>query len=321
LFHGLAFLAIERGWGAIWVLMFFQAQALFSTPTWGLATSIVLTTLRNPAQEFGPVRVWATFGWMAAGWVTSYLLQADTSPRCGLAASIVWLGVVAMTFTLPPVAAPIAKVGRRWTELLGLEALGLLRHRDHWVVFLTAALVSAPLAAFYPFAAMQLHELGQPHVAAAMSLGQVTEILAMYALAPLLARVRIKWLLLAGMAFGVVRYALFTIETIPALFAGIALHGLCFTLFYIPAQIYLDRRIERRFHARAQALLTLMVSGVGTLAGYLGCGWWREACMRSGVTRWPLFWGVLSAILAAVLVFFAVSYQGIGRVEKTPSDG
>jgi MFS family permease len=99
LFLGLAFVAIERSWSAAWVLIFFQTQALFSTPMWGLATSIVLMTMRDPAQEFGPVRVWATFGWMAAGWVTSYLLQADTSPRCGIAASIVWLGVAALTYT------------------------------------------------------------------------------------------------------------------------------------------------------------------------------------------------------------------------------
>src|SRR4030095_4714373 len=149
---------------------------------------------------------------MAAGSVTSYLLQADTSPRCGMAASIVWLGVAALTYALPSVPAPMGKAGRRWRQLLGFEGVGVLHHRDHGVVFLTAALVSAPLAAFYPFAAMQLHELGQPHVAAAMSLGQITEILAMYALAPLLARVRIKWLLLAGMAFGVARYALFTLQ-------------------------------------------------------------------------------------------------------------
>jgi MFS family permease len=279
-------------------------------PTWGLATSIVLRVLENPTKEFGPIRVWATFGWMAAGWANSYLLRADLSPRAGLAAAGVWLIVAALTFLLPTVQ-PVAEASRRsWRELLGLEALSLLRHRDHSVVFVTAALVSIPLAAFYPFASMQLHELGEERVAITMSLGQVTEIIAMYALAPLLARFRMKWVLLAGIGFGIIRYGLFTLNTKAAVLAGITLHGLCFTLFYIPAQMYLDRRIDRRLHARAQALLTLMVSGVGTLAGYLGCGWWREACLTERGTEWPLFWLVLTLFLCAVLVYFMIAYRG-----------
>jgi hypothetical protein len=45
-----------------------QAQALCAAPTWGLATTIVLSNLRDPATEFGPIRVWATFGWLAPAW-------------------------------------------------------------------------------------------------------------------------------------------------------------------------------------------------------------------------------------------------------------
>jgi nucleoside transporter len=310
LFLALAFTAIERNWGAAWLLIFFQIQFLFSMPTWGLATSIVLRVLENPTSEFGPIRVWATFGWIAAGFVNSYVLHADLSPRAGMAAAAVWLIVAALTFLLPKVEPTAETSHRSWRELLGVEALMLLRHRDHSVVFITAALVSIPLAAFYPFASMQLHELGEERVASTMALGQVTEIIAMYALAPLLARFRMKWVLLAGIAFGIVRYGLFTMNTKAAVLAGITLHGLCFTLFYIPAQMYLDRRIDRRLHARAQALLTLMVSGVGTLGGYLGCGWWREACLTETGTDWPIFWAVLTAFLAAVLIYFMVAYRG-----------
>jgi hypothetical protein len=96
---------------------------------------------------------------------------------------------------------------------------------------------------------MQLLELGESRVAAFMALGQVSEVVAMYALAPLLARVRLKWILAAGITFGVLRYGLFALNNLPAVIAGIALHGLCFTLFFIPAQIYLDQRIDRSLHA------------------------------------------------------------------------
>ena len=314
-----AFFAIEKGWGAGWVLVGMQLQALFSAPTWGLATTIALTSLHDSARQFGAIRVWATFGWMTAGAVTSFLLRAETSATNGMIAAGIWLGVFAISYSLPSAEPRNSKAGRSWGALLGLDALGLLRHRSHGVVFITAALVSAPLAAFYPFAAMQLRELGAGSIAALMALGQVSEVGAMYALSPILARVRLKWILSAGIAFGIARYALFSLDTLPTVVAGIILHGLCFTLFVIPTQIYLDQRIEPVFHARAQALLTFMMSGLGTLAGYLGCGWWREACRTAEGTRWPLFWGVLTGIMVAVLVFFVATYRGRGPVGGDPA--
>jgi len=315
----LTFVAIGKGWGAAWVLIFLQIQALCSSPTWGLASTIVLTNLNDPAREFGPVRVWATIGWMLAGWVTSYALQADASVRSGLAASVVWLGVAAITFYLPKTAPPVKTAGRTWSAVLGLEALQLLRHREHGPVLIAAALVSVPLAAFYPFAALHLRDLGEHRVAAVMSLGQVSEIITMYAISPLLARVRLKWLLLAGIAFGVVRYALFTANSLPTMFAGIALHGVCYTLFFIPAQIYLDRRVERHLHARAQALLTLMVAGLGTLAGSLGCGWLRQACTDAAGTSWGVFWALLCGAMVVVFGYFALAYRAEEAGAETAS--
>ena len=46
------------------------------------------------------------------------------------------------------------------------------------VVF-AAGLFSIPLSAFYPFAIMHLKESGDPHPAAAMSIGQISEAFAM----------------------------------------------------------------------------------------------------------------------------------------------
>jgi hypothetical protein len=58
--------------------------------------------------------------------------------------------------------------------------------------------------------------------------------------------------------------------------------------------------------------MSLINSGVGNLTGYLGTGWWFATCMRPTGTRWPLFWGVLAAAVAAVLVYFLAAYRGQG---------
>lgn len=310
----LTFFAIERGWSAGAVLALIQLQQLCYAPTWGLASSIVLARLHAPEREFGPVRAWATIGWMIAGPVISFGLHADKSTMSGFLGAAAWLGVSLWTLRLP--AMPMQpRTQRRWREVLGWDALALLRDPNHRAVFVTAALFSVPVAAFYPFGALHLQDAGEPHVSAAMSLGQITEIIGMFVLAPLLARWPLKTLFLAGIGFGVLRYGLFALDTRLALLAGIFLHGFCFTLFFIPAQIYAEKQIDPAFRARAQALLTVMMSGVGSLAGNLSCGWWRQWCTGAqGRTDWPLYWAALGAAVLLVFVYFAVTYRGTARI-------
>jgi MFS family permease len=195
-------------------------------------------------------------------------------------------------------------------QRMGWDALGLLKNHDHRVVFLTVALVSIPIAAFYPYTPVQLLELGFQRTTAWMSLGQVTEIISMLCLASLFTRWRLKWIFAAGLAFGVLRFALCALNRKSWLLAGITLHGFSFTLIYVTAQIYLNERIESVWRARAQALLSLMTSGFGNLAGYLGTGLWFQSCTETGATRWPLYWSGLAITVAAVFLVFLIAYRG-----------
>ena len=107
------------------------------------------------------------------------------------------------------------------------------------------------------------------------------------------------------------RFGLFALDTKGALIAGIALHGLCYTLFFITAQLYLEKRVDPQLRARAQALLTLMTAGIGTLAGSVASDWWRTVCKMGSATDWPHFWLGLTAVVVAVFVFFAAAYRGV----------
>ncbi len=312
----LTFLAIQWNWGAGWVLAFLQLEQLCAAPTWGLSTAIVLANLRQPEREFGPVRVWATFGWMAAGLLLSFVLKADSSTLSGFVAVAVWLGVAAFTLTLPHVPPSASAGGKRWRDVLGWDAFVLLKNPDHRSVFVTAALFSIPLAAFYPFTVLHLRDAGESRVSAAMSLGQISEAIAMYALAPLLLRFRLKTVFLAGITVGVIRYAMFAADTLPWVLAGVSLHGLCFTLFFISAQIYLERRVDPEYRTRAQALLTFMISGVGNFVGALSTGWLRQWCAGPQGTDWRLYWTILCGATLAVGVYFAATYRRGNRLHS-----
>lgn len=304
--------ALRQGMNDGMILLCAQALALISAPLWGVTTSIVLAQLREPKREFGPIRACATFGWMVGCWVVSLVLKADASVLAGYSAAVLWLGVAAFTWTLPATPPADAQARRSWRQILGLDALDLLKNRDHRVVFITAALYSVPLAAFYPYTARHLHDLEVPGISAVISLAQTTEILTMLLLFRVLSRVRLKWVFLAGIAICVLRYYLNSLGTATWIMIGTTLHGFAFTLYFITAQIYLEERIDPKWRVRAQALLALLMGGVGNLLGYLGGGWWHSLCVRDGTTDWSRFWLGEAALTAAVCVFFALAYRGRG---------
>ncbi len=307
----LASTAIKLVWPPWLVLGLIQLHALCSSPTFSIASTIVLARLADAQMEFGPIRAMATFGWMAGCWTVS-LLGADTSPLAGYGGAVVWLGACSCTFFLPALETPPAAAHLTWHERLGLDALTLLKNHDHRVVFIIAALFSIPLTGFYPYAPPHLRELGLRHTTAWMSLGQVTEIIAMFSLGALL-KWRLKWIITCGLVLGVARFALSAVNGKAWLLSGVLLHGASFTLVLITSQIYLEQRVDPAWRARAQALMTLMISGVGNFIGYLGTGWWFAVCTGSGGTRWPLFWSGLAAVVAAVLAYFLLAYRGVGR--------
>jgi nucleoside transporter len=301
--------AINQGCNPWLVLALIQIFSLSYAPMFSISTALVLARLENAQKEFGPVRALATFGWMCGALLVG-LLNLDRSANEMYLGAGFWLLVAGFTFFLPTLEIPKSAEHLSWHERLGLDALTLLRDRDTRVVFIVTTLFNIPIAAFYPYAPTHLHDLGFAHTSAWMSLAQVTEIIAMFSLAWLLHHWRLKWIFACGLGFGILRFAFSAMNTKSSLLLGVTLHGASFVLVFVTAQIYLNHRIDPAWRTRAQALLTLLNGGVGNLIGYLGTGWWFNACTQSGQTRWPVFWGALAVIVAGVMIYFLAVFRG-----------
>jgi MFS family permease len=311
----LASTGIGLGWNSWLVLGLIQLQALCSAPTWSISSTIVFARLADAQKEFGQIRAMATLGWMSGCLVVS-LFNADASSSAGYIGAVTWFIVAMFTFFLPELKAPKSIERLKLHQRLGLDALTLLKNRDHRVVFITVALFSIPLAGFYPYAPTHLKELGFTHTSAWMSLAQITEVIAMLSLGHLLLNWRLKWIFVCGLGFGVLRFVLSAFDSKAGLLAGIALHGCSFTLVFITAQIYLDQRVDPAWRARAQALMALMNGGLGNLIGYLGVGGWFAVCNQSVESHWPMFWLGLASMVVAVLMYFVVTYRGVGVIPR-----
>ncbi len=304
-------MSLKYHWSEWLVLILIQAFYFTYAPMFSISTALVLARLQDAKKEFGPLRSLATIGWMAGALLIS-ALNLDRSAYAVYLGAVFWFMVAVFTGFLPALEVPKSAEHLTWRERLGLDALKLLKNRNHRVVFIATTLFNVPIAAFYPYAPAHLQALGFTHTSAWMSLAQVTEIIGMFSLGWLLLHWRVKWIFACGLGFGIARFALSAMNTPFTLLAGITLHGASYTLVFITAAIYLDQRIDSAWRTRAQALLSLMNGGVGNLVGYLGTGCWFAACTQTSGTHWPVFWGVLSASVGAVLVYFLTSYRTVG---------
>ena len=155
----LASTAIQLRWPPGLVLGLIQLYALCASPTWSISSTIVFARLEDARKEFGPIRAMATLGWMAGCWLVS-ALGADASSLAGYSGAAVWLGVCAFTFFLPELETPKLAEHLTLRQRLGWDALVLLKHPDHRVVFITVALFAIPLCGFYPYTPPHLRALG-----------------------------------------------------------------------------------------------------------------------------------------------------------------
>ncbi len=310
-----AFWTLDQGWHPWWFIGLLAAYSLTSGPSWGLLATISLTHLSHGERQFPLVRLGATFGWMGAGIMTSYLLKADASPVSGYAATVSRLLAGFCAFMLPH-TPPLGRADS-WKSLLGLQAFSLLKQRDHCVFFIVTGLFSIPLAAFYMYAPEQLKGLGDSRPTATMTIAQWSEIAALLLVGVVMSRYRLKVVLLWALGLSALRYGMSAFSGATGMIswhvAGIALHGVCYTFYFITAQVFLDRRVDPSIKGQAQGLLALVSGGLGPLAGALVCGWLRNHYVTNGTDGWEWFWGVLAAMIGVCFLILALFYRGLGR--------
>jgi nucleoside transporter len=291
------------------------AYMILYMPTLALVNSVSFRQMRDPEKQFPAVRVLGTIGWIVAGLIIGWLGweqggQLSLTFRMAAVASLV-LGV--FSFTLP--ATPPARRGEKSSvrEMLGLEALGLLRSRSYLVFFLSSIAICVPLAFYYNFTNLFLNEVGVEAAAAVQSLGQVSEVLFLLLLPFLLKRLGVKKTLAVGMAAWALRYVCFAFGDAGAwywlLLVGLLLHGVCYDFFFVAGQIYTNRFAGDRFRSSAQGLITLATYGVGILIGSLVSGPIVDYFATADAHLWRQIWLIPAAIAAVVLVVFVLLFK------------
>jgi nucleoside transporter len=246
----------------------FFGHMLTYFPTLALVNTLAMRNMENPEKQFPLIRVFGTIGWIVAG-LTLTAVRWDTTINMFYLTSVSALVLGLFSFTLPH-TPPTAKGPISAKQIIGWDALVLLKDRSYLVFLICSLLICIPLAFYYQIASRVVEMAGMP-IGQTMSYGQMSEILFMVVMPFFFVRLGVKWMLAVGMGAWVLRYALFSMgapdEVRWMILAGVLLHGICYDFFFVTGQIYTDQKAASHIRAQAQGLLVLFTLGLGMFIG------------------------------------------------------
>jgi len=298
-------------------------------PTLALVNSVSFNQMNDPEKEFSSIRIWGTIGWIVAGLLISYAFHWDSKEgvengllkNTFLMASIGSLALGIFSFMLPK--TPPKGAGQKVTvsDILGLDALKLLKDKNFLIFFISSILICIPLAFYYQNANNFLGSIGMENPTGKMTIGQASEVLFLLALPIFFKKFGFKKTILVGMLAWAIRYVLFAYgnagELSFMLLIGIALHGICYDFFFVSGQIYTNSKAGEKFKSSAQGLITLATYGIGMLIGFMVAGQITEMYKVGGEENWKMIWIIPAGIAFVVFILFAVLFNDKTKPEAT----
>ncbi|QDU96762.1 MFS transporter [Lignipirellula cremea] len=250
-------------------------------------------------------------------------METTTLPMQLGSFAMLLLGLFCVTLPHTPPGRQGEKI--RIGDVLGLDALAMLKRWPFLVFIIGSFLVTIPLQFYYSFANPFLNDNGMTAAAAKMTLGQMSEIIFMLLMPFFFLRLGVKYMLLIGMLAWAVRYLCFAYgfeHGMWMIYVGILLHGICYDFFFVTGQIYVDNEAGPANRGAAQGFIAFVTLGVG---GFIGANLsgivyatLKQSEFAIGNTvlfsfppvesLWTVYWLIPAVFSAVLMVLFAVTF-------------
>jgi nucleoside transporter len=280
IFHVIAAGLLFLNAGSVHFATFAGIMMLFSiayVPTQSLCTSLALAHLDHREKTFPRVRMWGTIGWMATSAAFTFIALRGTSNSANIAripqsmrcAAILACLYAVYAFFLLPKTPPMDDRQGRFDFT---SAFRMLREPAVLTLMAVALPVAAIHTAYYLNMAPFLSDrVGIPlkWVGPTLAISQVSEVVFMFTLGPMIARFGYKLVLITGTAAQAARFAIYALDLpAPVVVASLALHGVAYACFFTTAILYVDRVAPFKNRHSAQTIFGVVLFGFGpALAG------------------------------------------------------
>ncbi len=294
------------------------AYCALYTPTLALGNSLSLHHLQDAKNDFPRVKIFSAVGWIAGGGVLS-LLKGEQSPiQYYLAGGAsVLLGI--MSLMLPH--TPPKKTGKNVSlgDLLGLDALVLLRKPSFAIFIVCMFLICIPLYFYFALMGIYLTDLHWTYPVLKMTLAQVSDVIFLFLLPIMLRRLGYKKTIFIGIFAWALRYFflgasanMMELQTV-LIFAAIVVHGVCYDFLFIAGQLYVDDESNERIRGACQGLIAFILWGIGAFVGASLAGMvlshYTVTTNDIAVHQWSKIWTVPALGAVAVMLVFLIFFR------------
>ncbi|WP_397381035.1 nucleoside permease [Prosthecobacter sp.] len=249
----------------------FITYCLLYVPTISVTNSLAFANLKDPAKDFGFVRMGGTIGWIVVSWPFIFLLSekagASETKWVFIVAGIISLVLAVFSLTLPH--TPPRKDVEGMDKVAWLKALKLLGNPFVLVLFIVTFIDSTIHNGYFVVIDGFLQKVG---ISANMSMvvssiGQVAEIVTMLILGTVLKKLGWKTTLIIGIIGHAARFSIFAFFGTPEnqwlIIAVQVLHGICYAFFFVTVYIFVDAVFPKDIRSSAQGLFNLLILGIG----------------------------------------------------------
>ncbi len=314
---GLVMLLIPRltTFGSVYPMLILYCTLY--APTLALGNSLSMHHLADAKKDFPFVKIFSAVGWIAGGVVLSQLKGEQSALQYYLAGGT---SIIFGLFALLLPHTPPKKKGQDVSlgEVLGLDALALLKKPRFAIFLLCMFLVCLPLYFYFVNLGVYLTQLKWEDMAQKMTLAQVSDVIFLILLPLMLKKLGYKKTIMLGILAWVARYFMLSASAASTgtalIFGAILLHGVCYDFLFIAGQLYVDDEANERMRGAAQGLIAIILWGFGSLVGtYLAGAVMQKHLLaepKGDIAHdWAAIWSTPAWIAVGVLVVFMLFFR------------
>jgi len=329
-------------------------HCLLYVPTISITNSIAFAAMKDPAKEFGIVRMGGTIGWILAAWPFTFIfVDWDAVNAIKTTGFVDWIGTV----FAHPLTGDAAKAATKWTFIVSglaslalaafsftlphtppkkstgeglawLEAAKLLKHPFVLVLWLVTFVDSFVHNCYFNWTGVFLgtpKEAGGVGIASnwitpVMSIGQIAEILTMFVLGATLKKLGWRTTMIVGILGHAARFAVYSFipQSAGAIILIQVLHGVCYAFFFATVYIFVDAYFPKDIRSSAQGLFNLQILGIGALVANSICPYLMQTVYTTNkVTDFKGLFLVPLVVASAAAVALALFFHPPKTTEAT----